>query len=89
MDQKDSTITNHCERPGYCNCGNLGCNCGCYLCDGGQARGLTRPQWLQSKKQRVAHLKHLLASGVSHSNGYNIKAILWLTGLLSDPDEEE
>lgn len=76
----------HCNRPGTCNCGPLGCNCGCYFCDGGPERGLTREEWRAIRKNKIEHLKKLLASGPTDENGYDIRLTLIAMG--PDPDED-
>lgn len=79
----------HCNRPGTCDCGNLGCNCGCYICLDGPAQGLTHYEWARKKKNKIEHLNKLLEAGVTEEDGYDVKMSLWLLRVLKDPDEED
>lgn len=82
-------MDSHCDRPGTCACGPLGCNCGCYICSGGPQQGFTKQEWKENRKNRIEHLEKLLAAGETHENGYPIKETLWLMRILSDPEEDE
>jgi len=77
---------NHCDQPGICY-GPLGCNCGCYICDGGPERGLTIDEWRQEVKNKILHFKKMLADGVSDEDDYSIRQRLWVIKIML-PQEE-
>lgn len=77
----------HCDRPGICDGGHLGCNCGCYICDGGPKQGLSLTEWRQKIKNKIRHFEKLLAAGIFEENGYPISQQLWLTKIMLPKEE--